>query len=417
MWTPRLSGMVSTVGMLILAMAISSLPLQAALPDVAEIQRLIDQLGSKDEAARSKAEKRLESIGEPALEFLQQVADSKRDFEVRLRADRVAELIMRSFEIRRMEGHQNTPMCVAFSPDGTQALSGGWDHSIRLWDLKTGKQLRQLFGHTATVWSVAFSSDGHRALSASGTLFGSDNAAPSDCTIRLWDVDSGNELRRLEGHTKAVRGAVFLPDGQHVLSGGEDRTLRLWDLESGRELRRFEGHTNHVLAVAVSPDGRFGLSGSGVEEKDGKGAVGKDNTARLWDLQTGKEVRRFEGHTSLCISVAFSRDGRRILTGSWDETIRLWDVATGKELRRFEGHMAHVEKIAFSPDGRRALSVGYDHTMRLWDVTSGRQLLCYRGHTYDVMGVAYSRDGRRALSSSGDRTVRLWKVPQFTKAK
>jgi WD40 repeat protein len=168
------------------------------------------------------------------------------------------ESILNSLELRRLEGHQAEPMSVVFSPDGKSALSSGWDHSIRLWDLKSGKELRQFVGHTETVWWAVFSPDGRRAVSASGTLPGFGLPA-SDCTVRIWDVASGKELRRLEGHERAVRSAVFSPDGRRVLSGGQDKTLRLWDVESGKEVRRFEGHTCHVLSVALSPDGHFGL--------------------------------------------------------------------------------------------------------------------------------------------------------------
>ena len=127
-----------------------------------------------------------------------------------------------------------------------------------------------------------------------------------------------------------VWSVAFSPDGRYVLSGSSDKTLRLWEVATGKELRRFEGHSGRVCSVAFSPDGRYVLSGS------------RDKTIRLWEVATGKELRRFEGHSSWVISVAFSPDGRYILSGSEDRTLRLWEVATGKELRRFEGHSDYV---------------------------------------------------------------------------
>lgn len=404
------SSFLRAAGWLVLTMGVTSGPLRAAPVEATEIARLVQQLASKDTGEREAAGQRLEAIGEPALAALQKAAASA-DFETRLRASRLVEAILRRFELRRFEGHRQTVMSVALSPDGRHALSSGHDHTIRLWDLETGQEVRRFEGHTECVWCVVFSPDGRRALSGSGTHFAFGQV--KDPTVRLWDVATGKELRRLPGHTKAVRGVAFSPDGRRALSGGEDWTLRLWDLESGQELRRFQGHTNHILSVAVSPDGRYGLSGSGVEERDGKGHPGTDNTVRLWDLETGQEVRRCEGHTHLVLSVVFAPDGRRALSGSWDETLRLWDLATGKELRRFTGHTEQIEKVAISADGRRAVSAGYDNSLRLWDVATGRELLCLKGHAGQVMSVALAPDGRRALSGSTDRTVRLWRLPEL----
>ena len=126
-------------------------------------------------------------------------------------------------------------LLIAVSPDGRSLASGSEDKTIHLWDLTTGKELRRLQGHTAPVWSVAFAPDG-RSLAS-----GSD-----DKTIRLWDLASGKELRRLEGHTGTVYSVAFAPDGRSLASGSEDNTIRLWDLAGGKELRRLEGHTGTV---------------------------------------------------------------------------------------------------------------------------------------------------------------------------
>src|SRR5436305_8780205 len=93
---------------------------------------------------------------------------------------------------------------------------------------------------------------------------------------------------------------------------------------------------------------------------------------RLWDVETGAELRRFEGHTAKVWCVALSPNGRLALSGSYDTTMRLWDMETGKELRRFEGHNSHVNSVAFAPDGRHALSGGEDRTAFLWDLETGK---------------------------------------------
>ncbi len=200
------------------------------------------------------------------------------------------------------------------------------------------------------------------------------------------------------GHSFPVTSVAFSPDGRFALSGSWDQTLKLWDVATGRELRRFIGHANWVTSVAFSPDGRFALSGS------------QNNTMKLWDVATGKELRSFSGHTGNVASVAFSPDGRFALSGSGDNTMKLWDVATGKELRSFGGHTGNVASVAFSPDGRFALSGSWDQTLKLWDAATGRELRRFIGHTNWVTSVAFSCDGRFALSGSYDDTMKLWEL-------
>jgi WD40 repeat protein len=237
---------------------------------------------------------------------------------------------------------------------------------------------------------------------------------------RFADGPAG-EVCRLEGHTHEVFSLAFSPNGRRILVGnglgvkdgkhvmkGSDHGVRLYDLETGRELCCFRGHTAPVLAVAFAADGRHALSSC-------------EGFIRVWDLQTGNEVRHFEGYPGKCCCAAFSADGRRALTGGIDRRVRLWDVDTGRELRSFTGPTDAIWSVALSPDGSRVLAgCGGGHvagkyvppsglTLRLWDADSGEELHRFGGYTGHVICVAFSPDGRFALSG-GDPKGRLWEV-------
>jgi WD40 repeat protein len=370
-------------------------------------------------------------------------------------------------ELRCFKGHASEIGSVAFSPDGGRALSGSRDRTVRLWDVHTGKQLGRWEGHTAGVQSVAFSRDGAYALSGG-----------NDRTMRLWEVKTGKEVRCFHGHTDTCRIVCFHPDGRRALSCSHDHTVRLWELATGKELRRFEGHGGAVFYVALSPDGRRAISGGWEEEgiicfwdvetgqqlhrvrqakwvncvafaPGGQQAlIGSGGAIRWWDVATGKELNPQRpvgnGGTWGC-KVAFSPDGRHVLSCMTDEFARLWDVPSGKQLHSF-AIRPQVWGVAFSPDGRHALCAGDgmvlcevesgkelrrfeeakgirdlalsgdggrvlsahgDGSVRLWDTESGRALSCFRGHGSKVSSVAFSPDQRRALSG-GDGSVLLW---------
>jgi small GTP-binding protein len=279
---------------------------------------------------------------------------------------------------------KSTTFAYAFSGDGKRALTCNDDY-VALWDLETANCLRMLEGHTGKVYAVSWSSDQRRALSAS-----------ADTTLRLWNVETGECLREFKGHTDKVWGAAFSSDQSRALSGADDNTVRLWDVATGRCQLVLEGHKRGLYQVAWSPDERRALS------------CDEDKRVFLWDLETGRCLHKFEGHEGAVYTVAWSDDMRRALSSSQDKTVRLWNLETGACLRVIEGHTSQVKSVVWSPDQQRALSCDEGGTVRLWDLQTGRCLQVLEGHTAEVNTLVWYRDQELAISgdSSGLILVR-----------
>jgi WD40 repeat protein len=283
---------------------------------------------------------------------------------------------------------------VQFMPDGTQILVN--DVQIKIVDIETGRAIKEFPG---SYLDNAVSPDGRF------TLMGGPNHE-----LVLLNMETGH-IKKLKGHADSGwRGAIYSvdisPDGKCGISASFDSTVRLWNLETGEEVRRFIGHEGTfregmVNSVNFSPDGKYALSG------------GSDKTLRLWEVETGKLIRTFRGHTDVLYSVAFSPDGKLALSGSWDATARLWDVSTGETLKIFKGHSEGykssfdpgVYRVRFTPDNRYALSVG-DASLRIWDITTGREVAMMVSFE-DGEWLAITSEGYYNASPNGHSYMRL----------
>ena len=337
-----------------------------------------------------------------------------------------------------LTGHTGTVTALTFSKDGTMLVSGSRDNTIRLWNTTTERHLDTLEGHESDVIALAFSSDG--AALASGDTSG---------ITRLWAGDTGQNLDTLSYSLEdgvsgnPVRAVTFAPDGL-TLASGNGRTVwkehayitsgncswfyyrwggstlyngstRLWDALTHEHRSTLAGHGAFVYALAFSPDGatlaRAGEKRSLAVDCSGWSVTtywaSSTHSLQLWDAHTEEHLATLSGHEGNVTSVAFSRDGNLLASGSNDDTIRLWNPTTGGHLATLSGHEGNVTSVAFSPDGETLASGSNDDTIRLWN-PDGAVRATLSGHGDNVTSVVFSPDGNMLASGSADGTIQLW---------
>jgi WD40 repeat protein len=338
-------------------------------------------------------------------------------------------------EVHALRGHAGPVLGAAFSRDGTRVASCGLDGTTRVWDALTGRHIQTISGDNIMTIAVAFSPDGRRL--ATGSM---------EKVVRVWDLQADQEALTLRGHTDAVMRVAFSPDGDQLVSCSLDGTVRVWDAtpigaapRPGE--RTLRGHTGAVMGITfrpgTDPSGRVVLA-----------SASADQTVRFWDPATGEAIGALRGQTGPFGFVSFSRDGRRVVTTDLSGTTRVWDADSGKEIRTFPGEVARpalspdgrrvafsgaiarvevrdvdtgaevlapfpvhagpVMCLAVSPDGKRLATSSWDRTAAVWDAGTGRRLHTLAGHGHNVMTVEYSADGTRLVTSSWDRTAKLW---------
>jgi WD40 repeat protein len=398
-----------------------------------------------------------------------------------------------------------------FSPDGQYVLTGGWggrDGSVKIWDTTIGKIWKKFNVHKG-MGGVAYSPDGRKIISSSS----------KDRSVRIWEVKSQKELHLLEGYRKGA----FSPDGKLVASAGVDGSVIFWDLESGNELQKMEFKQLKVFSLAFSPDGenlvtthdqgtvyitdlrtqvrrkvklhRGEVGTSSFSPKGGKlftcdqhgkgiiwdvhskeaflvlprchdsritssafspdgtkiATAGKDGTAKIWDAKNGNLIKTIRGHALPLTTIDFHPDGKRVLTGSADRRVKIWDIrkgakniileskpvrsidvspdgaralkvigmeakfwdtTTGKALPipPLKGHSSRVNTAFFSPDGSMVITASDDKMSIIWDAGNGQKIRTLSGHKAGVNFAALSADGSKAVTTSRDKTARIWNV-------
>jgi WD40 repeat protein/serine/threonine protein kinase len=333
------------------------------------------------------------------LKLLDATGEIFRDDLLRLKSDisregEPKEEMPISLHFGTLEGHTEAVLCAVFSQDDKFVLSGGADHTVRMWDIDTLKCLKVFKEHSDEVRSVAFLPGGRQFVSGS-----------FDGTIKVWNIEKAECVVTLEGDDRDITSLAVTKDGRRILSGSYEGIIRLRDVHTGECLMTYRGHKRGVIEVTLAPDNLSFVSTS------------FDNTMIIWDLENAESSKTFNNKDYRVNSVKYTPDGGYLVTGSSDHKIRLLDIKTDDCLRTFLGHDGEVSSVDISPDGKYIISGGRkeegsgDESVRLWETDTGRcrQTLTYfKEHKKVVNSVRFSTTGICSLSCSSDNTLQIW---------
>jgi WD40 repeat protein len=325
-----------------------------------------------------------------------------------------------------LKGHMETVYAIGFTPDGKQVVTGSFDHTVKLWDVATGKEVHTFggpAGHQNLVLSLAISPDGQTLASggadnvvklwdipstgplrqfvqssdATGLALSPDDTrlagAGKDGSITLWSTADGKQVFHLrDGHRGPVTGIAFSSNGQLLASSG-GKAVCLWDPLKGHLLGTLQGHMAPVTALALHPGNTLAFSAD------------EAGTLRFWRLPlTARQV--LPAYAATVNMAALSADGSQVLRAGADRTVKLWDLETGNAVKTFGPLDEPVSAVALSRDSQQAAAAA-GKTVKVWNLADGKELLSLV-HPDTVLSVAFNDDRSRIITGSADRQTRVW---------
>jgi WD40 repeat protein len=368
------------------------------------------------------------------------------------------------------------PYGLAFSPDGKTLATSTNDGTIELWDVASGKETRHIDVKNNVIEAIAYSPDG--SLLIGGGYQSLPQTSGLEASFKVWDVATGRERDMKAVPVTSLEAIALSPDGKVLASGSGEKKIRLWNLAAGQADQPLGDHASTVIDLAFSADSTL-LASTGLQEQvrfwdmttrreffpggkqgaesrsaprqktgsqkgtgsgpaeamidtlsklgealsktnlgtpvfspDGQkmATLEKGNVVALRDVKTWQPTHQLAGHQSEIYTVAFSPDGKLLASGSDDGLTKIWDVATGRELRTLAPHRASVRSLAFSPDNSLLASGSNDTTVKLWDVATGSPLRTLSGYGAYVRSVVFSPDGKRLVNGGLANKANLWEV-------
>lgn len=324
----------------------------------------------------------IDNLPKESLSDIQEQNDSEElEFRSNIQPWRRVELVY------TLEEHKSTVQSLIFSPNNRILISGGGINNpeMKFFSLEKGKELTEIRAHQTGILALAVSPDGNTLVSSG-----------EDAGINFWDLQTGKFEFKIIDHVSSVTSLAIAPNGQVLVSGSLDG-IKVWrfDYTPQRPLYTLANRNNPITALAINPNSSLLASGN----REGK--------VQFWNLTEGTFVSEFAPHDKDITGLAFSNDGERLITASSDRTIEIWDLASGQLLRTLTGHRGRIRTIALHPNGTTLASAGDDGII-LWDLERGELLTRLRGHNNWVQSLAFSPDGEYLASGGFDATVKIW---------
>lgn len=282
---------------------------------------------------------------------------------------------------------------MAWRGDG-KLLALGTFHEVRLVDPATGATVATLPGHAEQVRAVAFSADG-KLLAAAGGL------PARRGEVKIWDVEARKELLTIQGHADCIYAVAFAPDGKTLATSSYDKLIYVWDAATGAKLKTLKDHIDAVYALAFTPDGKRLVS------------VSADRGVKVWDPAQGERLYTMSEPLDGLNAVAVDATGHYVAAGGLDKTLRIWELGAkeGKLARSLIAHEDTVLQVAFSPDGKLLLSSSADRTVKIFNSADFSEVKTYANQPDWVMSLAVSPDGKRFACGRFDGSLAFYDMP------
>ena len=302
-------------------------------------------------------------------------------------------------------GHYAAVTSVAYSPDGKFAATGSADKTIKLWESSTGREIRSYLGNEGNVRYLVFGPLGKHLASID-----------QNYSLKIWDIPTSELVQEISLEGNRILSAAFMPDGESIVIGTEEQHAFRWDLQEKKRVQEYHPDTADITmqkhfgypvarSVEVSRDGNTLLTGS------------SDKTAFLFDMSTGKQLKKYKSDRSSCTSCSinahFSPDAKQIVAGNMD-SVFVWDAETANVISRMEGRRGSHEAAYFSYDGKYIASSLYGDGL-VWNAENGKLVCTLDGHLKDITDMQFHPARNLILTGSEDRTAGIWQLPSGKK--
>ena len=273
--------------------------------------------------------------------------------------------------------------------EGSLVVGGGDNGEIEIWNGQTGEFVRRIEGHKGAVRALAMSNSGKWLVSG-----GKEG-------VKVWQPETGQLKYTLPEAQASVRAVAISPDEETFISSDRSGNIIAWQISTGEQMYQIENDAP-VWSIAIAPDSQSFITGGGL----GGTQTQLNQPLKQWDLASGQLLQTFAGHDKAVRSVAISPDGQTLASGSTDETIKLWDLASGRLKTTLEGHKDGILSLAISPDGQMLASSSTDQTLKLWNLPS--QQLTETFENSSTVALAFSPDSQTLVSGGQDQRINIW---------